>query len=218
MVGMVEDVPETFENVQKLLNILQIKHNHIITAFASDLKLNILIGIQGHSSNHPCCYCTILTGARTDGAYQGFSEPRTFGNLRRSYQAFVTNGRNLKKAMDFDSVVNPSILKGDSDDQKASENVSTLVSTNHATNRLTPIRKPYNHVKATIMQKSVHGTRSLDAFVPAGVVAVCSYLWFLEGACEGLQLPAIAFFACWRMQTPSGTYRCCRCLGLNVGA
>ena len=119
VIGMVEDVPETFENVQILLNILNIKQNHINTTFASDLKLlNILIGIQGHSSNHACCYCTILTGARTDGAYAGYAEARTFGNLKSSYQEFVANGSNLKKARDFDSVIHPAILKGDSDEQK----------------------------------------------------------------------------------------------------
>ena len=51
-------------------------------------------------------------------ANEGPSEARTFGNLKKSHQDFVAHGSNLKKAMDFNNVIHPAILKGESDDQK----------------------------------------------------------------------------------------------------
>lgn len=45
IIGIVENVPETYNNVLAILDVLKIKHDQINTTFSSDLKLlNILIG------------------------------------------------------------------------------------------------------------------------------------------------------------------------------
>ena len=70
IIGILEDVPETHYNVHRILQILDIRPQDLDLTFTTDLKLlNILLGMQGHSSSHSCAYCTILTVG--PGAYSG---------------------------------------------------------------------------------------------------------------------------------------------------
>ena len=57
IIACVEAVAETRDNVHTILNALGIKVK-VEDCLASDLKLiNIVLGLQGHSSTHPCPYC-----------------------------------------------------------------------------------------------------------------------------------------------------------------
>ena len=78
---------------------------------ACNLKLvNILCGLQAHSSSHPCSWCsTDFTNLEKAGAL------RTLGPLRESYKSFLSAGSILAKAKHTGNVVHPPILSGADD-------------------------------------------------------------------------------------------------------
>ncbi len=56
IVGLVEKVPEMYDNMQTFLRELQL--SSISFTAAMDLKLaNVICGLQCHASIHPCCWC-----------------------------------------------------------------------------------------------------------------------------------------------------------------
>ena len=58
LLAVVQNIPETFENVKKILDQLDLGPIDIDDCINADLKLiNILTGIQGHGSTCPCPYC-----------------------------------------------------------------------------------------------------------------------------------------------------------------
>ena len=58
MLSVCEKIPETPENVKIVLDHLNLGEIKLEDCVASDFKLiNMLIGIQGHSSSCPCPYC-----------------------------------------------------------------------------------------------------------------------------------------------------------------
>ena len=75
--GIVESVAETRKNIQTILHALDIKVK-VNDCLASDLKLiNIILGLQGHSSSHPCPYCDVH---KNNMAEKGTN--RTLGGIR----------------------------------------------------------------------------------------------------------------------------------------
>ena len=79
MLAIVEDIPETRENVKIVLDRLGLGAIKLEDCMASDYKLtNLLIGIQGHSSSCPCPYCEWKKKDQFDGKAQD----RTFGLIR----------------------------------------------------------------------------------------------------------------------------------------
>lgn len=102
LIAVVEGVPETYSNVQMILNALNIEF--IDFSLASDLKLcNIACGMQGHSSSFPCMYCLSKRPFLEKGVL------RTFGMLRQLAKAFKQS--NGKDAKPYYSTVNEPLLK-----------------------------------------------------------------------------------------------------------
>ena len=109
LVAVVEELPETFENVCQIWSLIQVDWVNAIVA--CDLKLaNILCGLQAHSSSHPCYWCSIdFTNQEKAGAL------RILGSLRESYKSFLSAGSILAKAKHTGNVVHLPILSGADD-------------------------------------------------------------------------------------------------------
>jgi hypothetical protein len=106
IIGITFDVQELYENVRTLLRSLKIDRIHF--AIATDLKLaNILVGIQSHSSKHPCTWCEGSLPWSSPG------RPRTLGRIKELVQAFRNAGGQLPKAATFMNCVNDPIIEGD---------------------------------------------------------------------------------------------------------
>ena len=79
MLAAAEDIPETRENVKIVLDHLGLGSIKIEDCIASDYKLiNLIIGIQGHSSSCPCPYCEW----KKKNQFNGDAQERTFGLIR----------------------------------------------------------------------------------------------------------------------------------------
>ena len=79
LLAVVENVPETYANVKKIMEKLDIGQLKFQDVMSSDLKLiNMIIGIQGHGATCPCPYCEWEKKSGIDGK----ATPRTFGQIR----------------------------------------------------------------------------------------------------------------------------------------
>ena len=106
IVGLAPSVQENYTNLRKLWIILglhKLQHKYTI---ATDLKLcNILLGIMAHGSSHPCCWCDA-----SKNYLQYIGERRTLKSLETNFWNFFDDGREKKKAKQFDNVIHPSIV------------------------------------------------------------------------------------------------------------
>ena len=107
-----EDVPECYENISNILDELQM--DNLTVALSCDLKLvNIILGLQSHSSTYGCSWCTIKT--RGEGKYSGFAPSRTIKNITENAQDFKDMEANKKRpnyAKYFNCIEQP-LLKAD---------------------------------------------------------------------------------------------------------
>ena len=77
--AMVENIPETRENVKIVLDRLGLSHIDVGDCIAADYKLiNILVGIQGHQASCPCAYCEWQKKDQFDGS----AKERDFEGIR----------------------------------------------------------------------------------------------------------------------------------------
>ena len=109
IIAIIEDIPENFFNISKILGLLNIdKIHHMIVC---DLKVaNILCGLQGHASKHPCCFCEVPSDKLHEAG-----PPRTLGSLQQNFEAFKASGKRL--AADFKNSVNEPIIQGSDQNQ-----------------------------------------------------------------------------------------------------
>ena len=85
----VDDCPETYQNVAKILDKLNIHHLYQEYHLVADLKLyNIILGLTSCSSKHGCCYCTGKKGP--DGVWLK-GEDRPLENLLEDYEMWEHN-------------------------------------------------------------------------------------------------------------------------------
>ena len=104
IVCIVEDLKESYSNISKILSLLKTKEIHHLTV--CDLKVaNILCGIQGHASKHPCCFCEV-----TSERLHQEDHPRTLGSLRKSFEAFKISDKPV--AAQFLNSIHEPLLSG----------------------------------------------------------------------------------------------------------
>ena len=69
LLAIVENIPETRENVKIILDRLNLGEIEVGDCIAADYKLiNILVGIQGHTSSCPCAFCEWQKKDQFDGS------------------------------------------------------------------------------------------------------------------------------------------------------
>ena len=104
LVAVAEEVPQNYNNVRKILNLIYPEGAHFL--ISCDLKLaNIICGLQSHSSSHPCTWCEV-----DSKDLSACGSPRIFGSLRKCFKAFQDNGQDYKRAKDFKNVVHEPLL------------------------------------------------------------------------------------------------------------
>ena len=106
---IVADISETYNNVEKLLSLLNLHEIHHV--ISSDLKLcNILLGLQSHSATYPCLYC------EETKPWNEPAPPRTLASLHSCYNNYNENGSKIKTAAKYYNVVHPPLIAGYLDD------------------------------------------------------------------------------------------------------
>ena len=114
-----EKIPETYDNVRKILEVLNLFDAEMVDtiSFASDLKLiNIMVGLQGHSCTYACAWCECPT--RGEKAYFEPQEEytlRTLGRIKRFAQKWQDDGSKSAKAKLAFNCVNVPLLKAHPD-------------------------------------------------------------------------------------------------------
>ena len=102
IIGLVQDIPEKYENVQQIMELLDI--DELKHSFSVDLKLqNVMCGMQSHGSTHPCVYCE---GCKPWEP----SKPRTMGSLREHYENYESAPPSKKIPKDFKNVIHPPLF------------------------------------------------------------------------------------------------------------
>ena len=110
-----EQIPESYANVKKILEVLNIFDAGMIdkVSFASDLKLiNIMVGMQSHSCIHACAWCECPTRGETAYIDQDQYSLRTLGRMKKQAEKFHADGSKLLKAKDYCNVINVPLLRG----------------------------------------------------------------------------------------------------------
>lgn len=109
MLGIVPQIKESYENVKKLFDLIQI--NDIPFKFVSDFKLLLIInGQQTATATFPCPYCFVtLKQLKTRDELERDEQNltlKTYGDLRKDYGEFISRGGNKKLAKSSHSTVN----------------------------------------------------------------------------------------------------------------
>ena len=111
VIAICPDVQENYQNFKKLwwrVGLNNLKYQFTI---ATDLKLiNILLGLQNHSSMHPCAWCDI-----DKNNLHKKGEQRTFASLLKLYLAYDAANVKKERAKEFGNVLHPPVF--DVDDQ-----------------------------------------------------------------------------------------------------
>ena len=110
IVAIVPKVQESYENVSKILQVLDLTTLGRFKIAADQKLINVLCGLQSHSCFQSCPWC-LGKKPWTDKA-----PLRTIGLLKSHYEEWVEAGADLKKAKQFFNVTNPPLLVGDDDE------------------------------------------------------------------------------------------------------
>ena len=141
IIAISPDVPENYINMKKLWlesGIDQLKYDFTM---ATDLKLcNILLGLQNHSSMHPCCWCNIDKYNLDKKGKQ-----RTFDSLCSLFYDFFYSKKGKDHAKEFGNVIHPPLIDVDDKDTPVIHKVPPpelhllLGPTNHLYNELSKV-------------------------------------------------------------------------------
>ena len=106
LIAISPGIQENYINVKKIwleTKIHQLKYKYMI---ATDLKLiNIILGLQNHSSLHPCPWCEA-----NKYNLQNKGKQRTFASLLEHYFNFYDANVGKEVAKDYGNVIHPPIL------------------------------------------------------------------------------------------------------------
>lgn len=111
ILAIVKGVPETYENVEKVMVGLKLEHVKFDFCLATDLKLqNIMIGIQSGSSTYPCSYCE---SARP---FDKTGDLRSFGRIKKEFEKFQDSGGLKKDAKFYFNCIHLPLISVEDDD------------------------------------------------------------------------------------------------------
>lgn len=111
ILAIAHDVQENFRNMLTICTALDL-HSELESSpdskmLSCDLKLiNLLLGLMGHGSNHPCAWCD---AERRKLDMKG--KARTFGSLRSNFWNFFNSGESSSKAKQFGNSLHLPILR-----------------------------------------------------------------------------------------------------------
>ena len=112
ILAIVQGVPETYKNVEKILEALKLENVEFKFCLATDMKLqNIIMGLQSNSAAFPCVYCESRRPFDIPGLL------RTLGRIRELSRKFIEIGAKLKDAQDYLNAVNEPLFSASDDAQ-----------------------------------------------------------------------------------------------------
>lgn len=110
ILAIAPDVQENYSNMLLILDKLNLQNPDVLpypVSFSNDLKMNnIILGIMSHSSKHPCCWCDV---SKSDLISNGC--PRSFESIRNNYNDYCRDGKDVKRAKNFQNCINDPIFK-----------------------------------------------------------------------------------------------------------
>ena len=106
IIGIAPNVSEDYVNVKRLWLSCGLDNLRQRYTLATDLKLcNIILGMMGHSSCHPCCWCDVV---KEDLRKKG--KPRTPRNLMGLFFKYFDSHAKKKDAKEYGNVIHPPML------------------------------------------------------------------------------------------------------------
>ena len=114
VIGLVQEIPETYKNIKKMINELGIESLSWFNVCLDNKAKRESLGMQPCSAKYSCCYC--FGCAPFDNPEQ--MELRTFGSIKKNAADFLALVEKIgfedakKKASDFFSVTNYPIFCG----------------------------------------------------------------------------------------------------------
>lgn len=114
ILAIVADTQENHSNMLIMMTKLQLtKPDELPYSiyFANDLKMsNIILGIMGHSSKHPCSWCDI-----SSSDLQNCGNLRSIDSIRSEYNNWCKSGKQMKTAKNFQNCTNNPIFEFQND-------------------------------------------------------------------------------------------------------
>ena len=105
ILGIVEDIPENYDNAKIVFEALNL--TLLDFCLSSDLKLiNIICGIQSHSAKYPCAWCIATS------PYDKPAPLRTLGDIIMLVEQYTSAGSVKKNAKKFYNCINKPLIKG----------------------------------------------------------------------------------------------------------
>ena len=114
VIGLVQEIPETYKNIKKMINELGIESLSWFNVCLDNKAKRESLGMQPSSAKYSCCYC--FGCAPFDNPEQ--MELRTFGSIKKNAADFLALVEKIgfedakKRASDFFSVTNYPIFCG----------------------------------------------------------------------------------------------------------
>ena len=115
IIAIVQDVKESYINVLRILEILNIQQVSMNCMYALDLKLaNIVAGLQAHGSTHPCLWC-VCPKREFGKDSESQHHVRSLGSVRNFANDFQCERSHSDKvqAKDFKNCIHPPLVFGD---------------------------------------------------------------------------------------------------------
>ena len=112
IIAIANKTPETYSNCKKIFDFLDINNmpSYVVSA---DMKLhNIMLGLQSHSSAHPCGYCLQPAGFKDTSDYP----LRTIEGIISSNAAWIEYSLNRKDLKHFENCEHVPILKSSAEE------------------------------------------------------------------------------------------------------
>ena len=106
-IAIAEDVPETYQNIKQILDIIQLDSLGFHSAW--DLKLaNMIMGLSGYGGIHACLYCESEKSINAGTL-------RTFGSLDIHLSEFQAAGEKKETAQLYKNVIRKRLIHLDED-------------------------------------------------------------------------------------------------------
>ena len=97
IIGLVPDIQENYVNIKRLWISVCLHSLRNQYTIATDLKLcNTLLGLQSHSSSHPCCWCDAVKGK-----LELKGKLCTYGSLEELFWKFRDSGAKVSDTNKF---------------------------------------------------------------------------------------------------------------------
>ena len=118
IIAIAADMKESYDNVEKINELLDFESLPLKCTYAVDLKLaNIIADIQSHGCRYPCLWCECPRSIFTDVDKSRLFAVRSLGSVRRNAANFLNFAKSNKVlSKEYKSCIHPPLISGDDDD------------------------------------------------------------------------------------------------------